>query len=114
MEAVGRRDGEQAAAWWAQHTIGGRSHGDTTTVAAGIGACDPAVLDGLPVFDVAGYDAERYRVQAPDDAPDWDDLSDAERAAAIDAARDGFTTAVEHAVAEHYAALLDDGIAPAE
>ncbi|MEU6022598.1 hypothetical protein [Micromonospora sp. NPDC047134] len=121
LEAVrtaGRRDGEQAAAWWAQHTIGGRSHGDTTavarTVAAGIDAGDPAVLDALPVFDVAGYDAERYRVQAPDDAPDWDNLSDAERAAAIDAARDGFTTAVEHTVAKHCAALLDDGTAPAQ
>ncbi|WBB78576.1 hypothetical protein O7606_20460 [Micromonospora sp. WMMD882] len=117
LEALRRadeQDGEQAAAWWAQYAVGGRSRGDVTAVAravlAGIDAGDPAVLDGLPAFDVAGYDADRYRSQAPDDAPDWDDLSDAAQAAAIDAARDGFTTAVQDGVAARCAALLDDHI----
>ncbi|MFY1674000.1 hypothetical protein ACN27G_29275 [Plantactinospora sp. WMMB334] len=111
LRAAGEQDGEQAAAWWAQYTIGGSSHGDVAAVAravlGGIDACDPAVLDGLPAFDLAGYDAERYRIQAPHDAPKWDDLSDADRAAAIDATRDGFTTAVEDGVAARCAALLD-------
>ncbi|WP_431895517.1 hypothetical protein [Micromonospora haikouensis] len=114
LRRAGEQDGEQAAAWWAQYTVVGRSRGDVTAVArevlAGIDAGDPAVLDGLPAFDVAGYDADRYRGQAPDDAPDWDDLSDADRASAIDAARDGFTTAVQDNVAARCAALLDDDI----
>ncbi|MBF9134738.1 hypothetical protein I0C86_38280 [Plantactinospora sp. S1510] len=65
-------------------------------------------------FDLAGYDAERYRVQAPHDAPKWDDLADADQAAAIDAARDGFTTAVEDGVATRCAALRDGDTRPAE
>ena len=84
------------------------------TVLAGIDSCDPAVLDSLPAFDLTGYDAERYRIQAPDDAPDWDDLPDADQAAAIDAVRDGFTTAVEDVVAARCAALLDGENRPTE
>ncbi|MEU5554286.1 hypothetical protein ABZ738_31395 [Micromonospora sp. NPDC047793] len=118
LRAAGEQDGEQAAAWWAQYTIGGSSRDDVTALAravlAGIDACDPAVLDGLPAFDLAGYDAERYRVHAPHDAPKWDDLSDADQAAAIDATRDGFTTAVEDGVAARCAALLDSDTPPTE
>ncbi|MFI6163071.1 hypothetical protein ACIA59_24355 [Micromonospora haikouensis] len=117
LRAAGEQDGKQAAAWWAQYTIGGGS-GDVAAIArqvlAGIDACDPAVLDSLPAFDLAGYDAERYHIQAPHDAPKWDDLSDADRAAAIDAARDGFTTAVEDGVALRCATLLDSDIRPTE
>ncbi|SCL17748.1 hypothetical protein [Micromonospora inyonensis] len=116
LRAAGEQDGKQAAAWWEQYTIGGSSRGDAITVArtvlAGIDACDPAVLDFLPAFDLAGYDADRYRIQAPPDAPEWDDLSDADQAAAIDAARDGFTTAVEDGVAARCAALLDGDTHP--
>ncbi|WP_229705714.1 hypothetical protein [Micromonospora sonchi] len=114
LHAAGEQNGERAAAWWAQYTVGGRSRGDVTAAAravlAGIDAGDPAVLDGLPAFDLAGYDADRYRSQASDDAPDWDDLSDAEQGAAIDAARDGFTAAVQDGVAASCAALLGDDI----
>ncbi|WJK33153.1 hypothetical protein [Solwaraspora sp. WMMA2065] len=118
LRTAGEQDGQQAAAWWAQYTIGGRTTGDVTAVAeavlAGIDAGDPAVLDALPAFDTAGYDADRYHAQAPHDAPTWHDLSDPDRAAAIDAARDGFTTAVEDGVAARCAALLDGGARPAE
>jgi hypothetical protein len=118
LRAAGEQDGEQAATWWAQYAIGGHGRGDVTTVArtvlAGIDACDPAVLDGLPAFDLAGYDAQRYRIQAPHDAPDWDGLADADRAVAIDAARDGFTAAVEDGVAARCAALLDVDTRPTD
>src|SRR4051794_15604635 len=52
VRAVGRADGHNPAAWWIQHTIGGRASGDLHALArrilAGIDDGDPTILAALP------------------------------------------------------------------
>jgi hypothetical protein len=59
MRAAGASAGTDAADWWAQDSIGGRSTGDNTPVArrilSGIDDGDPQICDQLPTF--AGSDA---------------------------------------------------------
>lgn len=54
----GTEAGSNAAAWFAQETIGGRATGDVTRAARilieGIEDGDPAVLDSLPTADLSG------------------------------------------------------------
>jgi hypothetical protein len=116
LRAAGEQEGRQAADWWEQDAIGGRTNGDVHSTAravlAGIDDGDPAILDSLPSFDVAGYDAERFHLHTPGDAPRWDDLPEDDQAEAIDAARDGFHRAIHDGIAAYCRALLD--IAPPE
>lgn len=81
--AIGHADGRQGAAWWEQDAIGGRTSGDTTSVARrllqGVEDGDPAILDTLPdLSDVgsAGYTADQLAELAGDclwPEPDLDD-----------------------------------------
>jgi hypothetical protein len=105
--AAGAAAGRAAADWWAQHTIGGRSHGDVRAAArrilTGIDDGDPAVSDTLPVCDRSDdsnldldeelhpHDAATVLVQP---------LTAAERTAALDAYADAYDQAAETRVVE--------------
>jgi hypothetical protein len=96
--------GRNAADWWAQDAIGGRSTGDVQATAArtlaGIDAGDPAVLDGLPRLDESGRQeddhsaAERYAAATGPADTTWAVLDEPRRGETTDAYRDTFDTAV--------------------
>ncbi|MDG4795026.1 hypothetical protein [Micromonospora sp. WMMD1082] len=107
LVATGSRDGANAADWWAQDTVGGRSTGDVTTKArtllAGIDDGDPRVLDLLPrlpepTMEDAG---ELYREATGAHAPRWEDLDPLRRQEAIAVYRDAYDTAAEQRAATH-------------
>jgi len=111
LAAAGAEAGRGVAEWWAQDTIGGRATGDVRATArrvlAGIDDGDPAVLDGLPTFTppVRWHDGRdtaelRYTEAAHHQAPDWRDLTDAQRAETIDTSQEAFDTAVVERVVE--------------
>ncbi len=81
LRAAGEAAGRDAAAWWAQHVLGGRARGDVTAVArkvlAGVDEVDPAVLDGLPTADryLLADDADRYAEHTPAGSPAWEQLT---------------------------------------
>ncbi|MFC0505008.1 hypothetical protein [Micromonospora costi] len=110
LRDAGGREGRLAGGWWQQHALTGRTRaereGVARTVLDGIDSGDDAVLAGLPCFDVAGYDADRYQAHRPAGAPDWSDLAAHERALVIDAVRDGFTEAVRDDVAARCHTIL--------
>ncbi|WP_233624619.1 hypothetical protein [Actinoplanes sp. ATCC 53533] len=101
------RDGVNAADWWAQDTVGGRTTGDVTTAArqllAGIDDGDPRVLDLLPRSPEP--DAEEagdlYGEATGADAPGWDDLNPTRRVQAIAAYRDAYDSAAQQHAAWH-------------
>ncbi len=111
VRAAGEREGRLAVGWWRQHALAGRTPSEQADVARavvdGIGSSDTAVLAGLPRFDVAGYDADRYQAHNSAGAPQWQDLPDHEQAVVIDSVRDGFTDAVRDGVAACCHAILD-------
>jgi hypothetical protein len=96
--------GRNAADWWAQDAIGGRSTGDVQATAArtltGIDDGDPAVLDLLPRLDEFGRPedghsaAERYTAATEPADTTWAALDEHRRGEASDAYRDAFDTAV--------------------
>ena len=111
LRAMGAEAGHRAAEWWAQDTIGARATGDVRATArrilAGIDDGDPAVLDDqLPAFTPPpcwfdGRDVAEVRyVEARQQAPRWQDLTDDQRAETIAASREGFDTAVVERVVE--------------
>jgi hypothetical protein len=61
---IGAEHGENAASWWDQDAIGGRSQGDPVETAKlvlqGIDDGDPMVLDSLPAPDLSGEWADGY------------------------------------------------------
>jgi hypothetical protein len=117
LTKAGHTAGVNAAAWWAQETVGGRASGDVRATArrvlAGIDDGDPMVLDSLPALDLSGQhadtpnDADVYRQAAPGHAPDWGALDAAHRDEAIEAYRSAHDTAVMDAVAGHCRTALD-------
>jgi hypothetical protein len=105
--AAGRRDGANAADWWAQDAVGGRATGDVATAArtllAGIDDGDPGVLDLLPRLPEpnAQEAADLYREATSAAAPAWDDLDQPRRREAIAVYRDAYDTAAEQRAAWH-------------
>jgi hypothetical protein len=111
LKTAGHAAGVNAAAWWAQDTLGGRAGGDVRATArrvlAGIDDGDPQILDSLPALDLSGQhadtpsEADVYRQAAPDHVPDWQALDTANRDEVIEAYRSAHDTAVIDAVAGH-------------
>ncbi|MDG4760372.1 DUF4314 domain-containing protein [Micromonospora sp. WMMD710] len=108
MRAAGIEAGYTAADWWAQDTIGGRASGDTCLAArrvlGGIEDGDPAVLDALPRFTVAGEAVDTAGWQlfadATGDVCGWFGLRIQQRDEAIGVYRDAFDTAATDRVAD--------------
>jgi len=102
-----RHDGVNAADWWAQDTVGGRSTGDVTTAArqllAGINDGDPRVLDLLPRSpEPEAEDAgDLYGEATGADAPGWDDLDHTRQVQAIAVYHDAYATAAQQRAAWH-------------
>ncbi|MCW3818591.1 DUF4314 domain-containing protein [Micromonospora sp. DR5-3] len=101
LREAGAEAGRNAAEWWAQDTIGGRARGDVAATArevlTEIEAATGRDIDGLPVSDrddVASGRA-RYAEHAPPGAPEWEDLTGAQRDQARWAWCDGFDGTVE-------------------
>ncbi|MBM0255857.1 DUF4314 domain-containing protein [Micromonospora sp. 4G55] len=116
LRAAGAAAGRDAAGWWAQHVLGGRTRGDVTAVArqvlAGIDDVDPRVLDGLPTADryTLAEDSDRYAEHAPPDAPAWAELSARQRDQARWAWCDGYDEAAEaEAARQCHMVLHPDG-----
>ncbi|MCW6004305.1 hypothetical protein K1W54_06880 [Micromonospora sp. CPCC 205371] len=107
LVAAGSRDGANAADWWAQDTVGGRSTGDATTTArtllAGIDDGDPRVLDLLPRLPEPDTEqaGDLYREATDAHAPGWEDLDHLRRQEAIAVYRDAYDTAAEQRAAWH-------------
>ncbi|MEU7800705.1 DUF4314 domain-containing protein [Micromonospora arborensis] len=108
MRAAGTEAGRTAAEWWAQDTIGARASGDTRLAArrvlAGIGDCDPAVLDALPRYtsaeeavDTAGWE---LFADATGDSTGWFGLRIQQRDEAMTVHRDAFAAAATARVAD--------------
>lgn len=110
--AIGHAHAQDAASWWQQDAIGGRSTGDTAEVARrvlrGIEEGDPAVLDALPRQSSAlpdGYTPDDLAEDCPGPEPDLDDtpahrLWHEAQPGLREAYEDGFKEAVESAVAD--------------
>ena len=110
LHQAGADAGREAADWWAQHTVGGQTTGDTAatarTILAGIDDGDPAILDTLPTHDshrLDGYtgDADWYTDTAGPGAPAWGDLTTDQRYLAVEAFRDGYDTGATNRVTAH-------------
>jgi hypothetical protein len=117
LKTAGHAAGVNAAAWWAQDTVGGRASGDTRATArrvlADVDDGDPIVLNSLPALDLSGQhadtpsEADLYQQAAPDHAPDWHALDAAHRDEAIEAYRSAHDGAVIDAVAGYCRTALD-------
>ncbi|WP_428962978.1 DUF4314 domain-containing protein [Micromonospora fluostatini] len=107
LREAGAQAGRDAAGWWAQHALGGRSTGDVTRTArqvlAGVDDIDPLVRDSLPTVDPdhSDHDAGRYTDHAPAGAPGWETLTGRQRDQTRWAFGDGFTAAVDTETARH-------------
>jgi hypothetical protein len=119
LHAAGEQAGANAADWWAQDTVGGRASGDIADRARRIlrgldDDLDPAVLNALPICDLAGQyadaptEADLYTDATPAGAPGRDDLDTERRDEAIAAFRDGYDTGAHARVAEHCRTALPD------
>jgi hypothetical protein len=112
LAAAGRQDGADAAAWWQQDALGGRTTGDVTATAArvlaGLDNLEPRVLDALPVppFSDALIEAV-YTEHTPRLAPSWARLRPSRRVAAVDAYRDAYEAALHQQVAAYCRQVLD-------
>lgn len=108
MRAAGTEAGHTAAEWWAQDTIGARASGDTRLAArrvlAGIEDGDPAVLDALPRFTLAGeaVDTAGWELftNAAGDSTGWFGLRIQQRDEAMGVYRDAFDIAATARIAD--------------
>lgn len=102
--ALGTDHGQDAAAWWAQEIIGGRSSGDTASAArrilAGLADGDPEIMDTLPSADLSGEMADGMTVARILDDVGLAGIEVAGPAAAAiaDAYKDAFNDAAQVAV----------------
>lgn len=103
LRVAGSRDAANAADWWAQDTVGGRTTGDVTTTARRVLAGNPHVLDLLPQLTEpeAEQAGELYGEATGADAPRWDDLDRTRRRGAIAVYRDAYDTAAQQRAAWH-------------
>ncbi|MEV6931379.1 hypothetical protein AB0M46_43745 [Dactylosporangium sp. NPDC051485] len=106
MRTIGVTDGADAADWWIQDTIGGRTTGDPRPAArrvlAGITDGDPAVLDTLPGTNsgwAASFAARHRGTSAGDHAAAAAELTGEQWQQAQTAYLDGFDTTVADAIA---------------
>ncbi|WP_330440512.1 DUF4314 domain-containing protein [Micromonospora sp. NBC_00821] len=108
MRATGTEAGRTAAESWAQDTIGARVTSDTRLTAcrvlAGIKDGDPAVLDALPRFTLAGdaVDTAGWELfaDATGDVCGWFGLRIQQRDDAMTVYRDAFDTAATDRIAD--------------
>lgn len=104
---AGRHDGANAADWWAQDTVGGRTTGDVNSAArtllAGIDDGEPRVLDLLPRSPEPEAEevGDLYGEATGADAPGWDDLDHTRQVQAIAVYRDAYDTAAQQRAAWH-------------
>jgi hypothetical protein len=112
LAEAGRQDGADAAAWWQQYALGGRTTGDVTGTAArvlaGLDNLEPRVLDTLPAapFSDALLEAV-YTEHTSRLAPAWRRLRPSQRVAAVDAYRDAYEDALHQQVAAYCRQVLD-------
>ncbi|MFJ2081292.1 DUF4314 domain-containing protein [Micromonospora chokoriensis] len=107
MRAAGTEAGQTAAEWWAQNTIGARA-GDTRRTAArilaGVEDSDPAVLDALPHFSLAGESVDiagwELFADATGDTTGWFGLRTPQRDEAMTVYRDAYDAAATNRVAD--------------
>jgi hypothetical protein len=97
LAGAGRQDGAEAAAWWQQYALGGRTTGEVTAAAArvlaGLDNLEPQVLDTLPAAPFSDALAEAvYTEHGGRFAPAWRRLRPSRRVAAVDAYRDAYET----------------------
>jgi hypothetical protein len=112
LAAAGRQDGADAAAWWQQYALGGRTTGDVTATAArvlaGLDNLEPKVLDTLPAAPFSDALIEAiYTEHSSRFAPAWRRLRPSQRVAAVDAYRDAYDTAMHQQVATYCRQVLD-------
>jgi hypothetical protein len=109
---AGRRHGADAAGWWQQYTLGGRTTGDVTATAArvlaGLDNLEPRVLDTLPAAPFSDALLEQvYTEHTSRFAPTWGRLSPSQRVAAVDAYRDAYDDAAHQQVETYCRQVLD-------
>nr|WP_240762484.1 DUF4314 domain-containing protein [Micromonospora sp. HM134] len=108
IRAAGTEAGRTAAQRWAQDTISARASGDTRLAArrilAGVQDGDPAVLDTLPHFTLAGEPVDTLGwelfADATGDTTGWFGLRLQQRDEAMAVYRDAYDTAATDRVAE--------------
>ena len=95
--------GRNAAGWWGQDHVGGRTTGDirpvATRVLAGLDAGDPAVLDALPQPEPDATEVLWADIIMTG-TPPWSALSQADRDQFSDTYADGFFDGMTERVAE--------------
>ena len=112
LAEAGREHGVDAAGWWQQYALGGRTTGDVTATAArvlaGLDNLEPRVLDTLPAAPLGDALLEQiYTEHASRLAPAWGRLRPSQRVAAVDAYRDAYDTALHQQVATYCRQVLD-------
>jgi hypothetical protein len=112
LAEAGRQDGADAAAWWQQYALGGRTTGDVTATAArvlaGLENLEPRVLDTLPAAPFSDALIEQvYTEHTSRLAPVWRRLRPPQRVAALDAYRDAYENALHQQVAAYCRQVLD-------
>jgi hypothetical protein len=112
LAEAGRQHGVDAAGWWQQYALGGRTTGDVTATAArvlaGLDNLEPRVLDTLPVAPFSDTLHEQvYTEHASRLATAWTRLRPSQRVAAVDAYRDAYESALHQQVEDYCRQVLD-------
>ena len=112
LAEAGRQHGVDAAGWWQQYALGGRTTGDVTATAArvlaGLDNLEPRVLDTLPAAPFSDVLLDGvYTEHTSRLAPTWNRLKPSQRVAAVDAYRDAYDTALHQQIAAYCRQVLD-------